>query len=43
MHEPARGSAVRVGFFLVSLGCISTCLAIADRILYGSINHAHCP
>jgi hypothetical protein len=43
MHEPARGSAFRVGFFLVSLGCISSCLAIADRILYGSINHSPLP
>ncbi len=38
-----QSSAFRVGFFMVSLGCISSCLAIADRVVYGSINRNQLP
>ncbi|NVM97757.1 MAB_1171c family putative transporter [Arthrobacter sp. SDTb3-6] len=33
-----RSAAFRVGFLLIALGCAASCLAISDRVIYGSIS-----
>lgn len=38
-----RSPAFRIGFLLVGLGCAAACLAVADRVLYGSISTALSP